>query len=113
MNRITVAGVGEYLDWRQGSGPTVEIFDLFVPSERRRMGLGRQLLYQLIDHHLPPGTKKVWAITRSTNLIAIDYYTEMNFRAIPLREFYTNLRCIDAIMYVWDVPDKEENASPG
>lgn len=112
MNRITVAGVGEYLDWRQGSGDTIEIFDIHVPSERRRMGLGRQLVYKLIDHHLPPGTKKVWAITRSTNLIAQDFYNELNFRAIPLREFYGNYRNVDALMFVWDVPSKED-ASPG
>lgn len=104
MNRITVAGVGEFLDWRQGSGSTVEIFDIHVPSERRRMGLGRQMVYELIDKHLPPGTKKVWAITRANNLIAADFYSELNFRPIPLREFYDNFRTVDALMFVWDVP---------
>lgn len=103
MSRITIIGVGEFLDWRQGSGSTVEIFDIHVPSERRRMGLGRKLVYELIDHNLPPGTNKVWAITRANNLIAIDFYTELNFRAVPLREFYTNYRCIDAIMFIRDL----------
>ena len=112
VHRITIAGVGEFLDWRQGSGQTVEIFDIHVPSERRRMGLGRKLVYELIDHNLPPGTKKVWAITRANNCIAQDFYNELNFRAIPLREFYDCYRCVDAIMYIWDVPNKQENASP-
>lgn len=106
MNRITVAGVGEFLDWRQGSGDTIEIFDIHVPSERRRMGLGRQLVYKLIDHHLPPGTKKVWAITRAKNLIAQQFYEELNFRALPLRDFYDNYHCVDALMFVRDLESK-------
>lgn len=96
----------DYLDWRQGSGHTIEIYDLCVGSERRR-GRGRALVNRLL-RNLPSGTRMVWAITRGTNRIAQLFYEEMRFRIVGnLFDFYqdegSNPRCVDAIMYGRDV----------
>lgn len=77
MNRIEASN-GAFLVWREGSGGTVEIFDIHVPSESRRKGLGRRLLETLVDP-LPEGTT-VWAFTRAENRIAHLFYQELRFK---------------------------------
>lgn len=97
MMRISINGGRDFLDWREGSGGTVEIFDIVVNSARRK-GYGRALL-GILFAHIPPETH-VWAITRSTNDIAINWYEAMKFRVVGvLREFYENERGVDGIMF--------------
>lgn len=97
---------GDFLIWRQGSGPTVEIFEIEIRPISRRRGHGRKLIDLLLDKHLPPGTTTVYAITRSTNRIAQHFYESLRFRPIPLYDFYKDeipQRHCDALMYVRDV----------
>ena len=100
----------DFLIYREGSGNTVEIFDIVVNSVRRQ-GKGRQLVYKLYEM-LPRGTNLVWAITRASNQIAQQFYEELNFRVIGvLRNFYNTLdedgnECVDAIMYGRDVAEE-------
>lgn len=87
----------DVLDYREGSGGTVEIFDVVVHSQRRK-GRGRALVSCLLAR-LAPETH-VWAITRSDNDIAQEWYEAMRFRVVGvLREFYGSERGVDAIMY--------------
>lgn len=100
---FTLENPRDYLTWRKGSGNTVEIVDIQVKSPRRR-GKGRKLVYHLIDVACPTGTRLVWAITRSTNLIAHRFYEGIGFRVVGvLAEFYRDepnmVHTIDAVMY--------------
>jgi ribosomal protein S18 acetylase RimI-like enzyme len=100
VNRIVLDGdERDFLDWREGSGSTIEIFDVAVGSERRA-GKGRRLLRMLFAA-VPAGTVTVWAITRAKNTIAREWYVGCGFRVVGLlRGFYEgDARQIDAIMY--------------
>ena len=92
----------DILDWRAGSGNTIEIFDILVKSGRRN-GVGRAMIKQLIAN-VSPGTK-LWAITRSNNEIAQEFYEALGFRVVGvLREFYQDEQGVDAVMYGLRVP---------
>jgi ribosomal protein S18 acetylase RimI-like enzyme len=93
----------DFLIWRQGSGNTVEIYDIAVGSERRK-GRGRALVNKLYEQ-VPTGTKLVWAITRSDNFIAQEFYEELQFRVVGiLRNFYQDSgKTVDAILYGRDM----------
>jgi ribosomal protein S18 acetylase RimI-like enzyme len=106
--RITLdSDTRDFLEWRQGSGRTVEIYDIMVGSHRRQ-GRGRSLVNMLLGHHLPKGTTLVYAITRIDNIIAKQFYEELRFRLIgSLWNFYKDTgaaNTVDAVMYGRDVP---------
>lgn len=97
MNRIELNDGQDFLVWREGSGDTIEVFDIAVNSERRK-GTGRRLMEALF-RKVGPG-KRVFAITRATNLIAQLFYERLRFDGIPLRRFYSSDKDVDAVMYV-------------
>jgi ribosomal protein S18 acetylase RimI-like enzyme len=97
---ITLDDRSDFLLYREGSGKTIEIFDIAVNTERRK-GKGRQLV-NLLFANVPQGTKRVWAITRADNFVAQQFYEELRFRSIPLRDFYGE-GGVDAVMYVRDL----------
>ncbi len=102
MNRIVLDDRRDYLDWRMGSGGTVEIFDVVVNSARRK-GRGKALVHHLFSL-VPPGTRLVWAITRADNQIAQHWYEALRFKVVGvLRNFYADANCVDAIMYGRDL----------
>ena len=90
---------GAFLDWRVGSGRTIEIFDIHVPNEYRRMGVGRAMMSQLLASVPPEAT--VWAITRTENRMAQEWYTAMGFHVTAaLYEFYdSGCGRVDALMF--------------
>lgn len=97
MPRISLDDPRDYLDWREGSGGTVEIADIVVGSERRR-GRGRRLIETLLAQVQAAPT--VWAITRAGNEIAQQFYESLGFRVIGvLRRFYGEALGVDAILY--------------
>ena len=103
--KITLGDPRDYLVWRQGSGQTVEIYDLAVTSERRK-GYGRRLIEQLVVSEMPRGTKLVWAMTRSNNFIAQQFYESLRFRVVGvLRNFYqdSGQETVDAVLYGLDI----------
>ena len=86
---------GDWLDWRRGSGRTVEILDIHVANERRRTGKGRRLVLELVNS-VPRGTEVadgvtlVWALTRWSNKVAQQFYESMGFRLVSrCHNFYT------------------------
>ena len=111
--RIEGADPADFLDWRAGSGSTVEIYDV-VAGSRRRKGVGRSLvrrLVQLIRSWDPPDVRTrrlVFAVTRSTNQVAQQFYEALHFRVVAvLRDFYQDdpdvKSGVDAVMYGYDV----------
>lgn len=98
MNRIVLDNDSrDYLDWRQGSGNTVEIFDIVVGSERG-VGKGRKLV-NLLYSQVDKTVGLVFAITRDSNEIAKQFYLHIEFRRIGrLARFYPDTD-EDAIMY--------------
>lgn len=103
-----------YLDYRQGSGDTWEIFDLHVPDDGRRRGVGRRMVESLITQAAAAGVRTVFAVTRASNGPAIAFYTRLGFRPIPLFDFYKDeplhrsisyKRYADAVMYVHDLKE--------
>jgi ribosomal protein S18 acetylase RimI-like enzyme len=106
MKRICLDDPEDFLDHREGSGGSVEIFDIQVMSSRRE-GKGRLLVDRLIKS-LPKSVLRIWAITRAENYVAQEFYEELNFRACPLRDFYgvkdeNGSRSVDAILYIRDL----------
>lgn len=102
----------DFLEWRQGSGKTIEIFDLHVSSERRRQGIARGLVNKLLDL-VPSDTMVVWAFTRAENVIAQQFYEEMHFRVMAVvRGMYQDgplANQVDSILYGRDVGREREN----
>ncbi len=52
--------------------------------------------------------QRIYAITRSENFIAQEFYEALNFRPIPLRDFYGERtaggdKFVDAILYLRDL----------
>lgn len=96
----------DYLIWREGSGGTVEIYDLHVSGEHRREGRGRVLVDLLLDRYKPKDCHLVFAITRQENFVAQQFYESMRFRVVAvLRDFYRSddgKRSV-AIMYGRDI----------
>lgn len=89
-----------HLDYRKGSGNTVEIYDIEICNSHRRQRRGRTLVDLLLDKYLPPGTNMVFAITRPENVVAQQFYSELRFRVIGvLWDFYDRKGRADAIMY--------------
>ncbi len=99
----------DFLLYREGSGGTVEIFDIVVGSERR-VGIGKKMVYHLLETKVGPEVKLVWAITRASNFIAQHFYEGLHFRVVGvLRSFYKDEgRIVDAIMYGLDVNPRNE-----
>lgn len=102
MNEIRLNHL-DYLRWRQGSGATVEIYDIVVGSERRK-GHGRAMINRLRDR-VPENTKLIFAIARSSNKIAAEFYTALGFRVVAkLPRFYVDDKGIEtAIMFGMDL----------
>ncbi len=87
-----------YLDWRKGKDNTVEIFDIVVNGPRRT-GIGSLLVNKLCS--LISEEVRIFAITRSSNEIAQQFYESLRFNTVnPLRRFYSEDEGIDAVMYV-------------
>lgn len=77
----------DVLVWRDGSGGTIEIYNLVVNSERRA-GKGRRLVQQLCAD-VAGQTHLVWALTRASNVIAQQFYRALGFRTLArLPHFY-------------------------
>lgn len=103
-----------YLEFRIGSGNTIEIWDISAGSERRQ-GRGRKLLTMLIlwMRKQASSINRIWAITRASNFVAQQWYEAMKFRVIaPLRDFYATKDSngkdtVDAIMYGLDINPTE------
>lgn len=105
MTRITLNLSDDHLDWRPGSGGTVEVYDIVVSSVRR-CGQGHKLINRLIDEVCHPnGVTRLWAITRAGNFVAQQFYEALRFRSVPLRDFYGE-GGVDAVMYIRDLESK-------
>lgn len=100
MIRIVGADPGDFLDYRRGSGGTVELYDIVVNSDRRK-GVGRKLVEELCGRSRREGAKLVWAFCRSDNRIAREFYSAIGFRVLAyVPKFYPEG---DAIMYGRDL----------
>jgi ribosomal protein S18 acetylase RimI-like enzyme len=96
MNKISRHGGKDYLDWRQGSGDIVEIFEIEVSTDRRK-GIGKSLVMELL-RRVPMTTQLVWVLTRTDNHIACCFYSSLGFKTLAvLRDFYGQGE--DAVMY--------------
>jgi ribosomal protein S18 acetylase RimI-like enzyme len=92
------------LEWRYASGKTVEITDIVVGTERRK-GQGRKLVESLLQvlraNGQPP--YMVYAITRSSNAIAQEFYQGIGFKSLgKLDGFYVDAQEA-AVVYGKDI----------
>lgn len=83
INKIDV------LEYREGSGETVEIFDIKVMSERK-IGNGTKLFMKLLE--LNP--RFVYAFTREGNTIARAFYKKLGFREQKIKKMYKDENAI-------------------
>lgn len=87
---ITLGGPQNYVAWREGMGGTVEIVDICVGDERRE-GRGKRLV-SMLKKAVPTDTRLIFAITRSGNLIARQFYEAIGFRQVGLlKAFYKDV----------------------
>ena len=111
VKTITLGNPKDFLTYREGSGHTVEIFDIGVGTERGQ-GRGRKLVEMLLEELANRKPRKkggrlpripiVFAITRHTNWIARQFYVGVGFRFVGfLHNFYGEGN--DAVMYGIDV----------
>lgn len=108
MTNLICDGTDSTLTWIPRDDGTCEIVDIEVANARRRQGVGHSMVNLLIDEMMPKESKLLWAITRSTNKIAQEFYEHMHFRVVGvLRNFYKDEASptdgVDAIMYGRDV----------
>lgn len=94
MNKITLHEV-DFLIYREGSGNTIEIYDIAVNSER---GIGRgtmlfEELKRVVDN------KRIFAITRKENLPAQAFYQSLGFIGYDLPRLYPDG---DAMIYIYE-----------
>ena len=103
MPKITLEDERDYLEWRLGSGRSVEILDVAVGSERRQ-GRGTRLLAHLL-HDIPQDASLIFAITRISNTIAHEWYEKNGFRIVGrLHKFYRDGDGTEsALMYGKDI----------
>jgi ribosomal protein S18 acetylase RimI-like enzyme len=94
----TIGDVTDFLVWSLRADGNVEIVDIAVNSERRK-GKGR-LLVQELFHKLHCMTR-VFAITRTTNEIAQQFYERLGFQVSGvLRRYYDDENGADAILFI-------------
>lgn len=84
----------DYLQYRDGSGHTIEIFDIAVYSNRRA-GIGTKLFKQLLKDTTET---RIFAITRKENEIAQQFYEKLGFKGYDLPMFYPDG---SAIIYIY------------
>lgn len=99
----------DYLAYREGSGGTVEVYDLAVNSERGR-GVGRLMVNTLLDR-VRGRTHLVWALTRQSNYGARAFYAKMGFT--PLSTMPMFYREESAIMYCIYITVDQAEPTPG
>jgi ribosomal protein S18 acetylase RimI-like enzyme len=82
---LTLTNHFDFITYRQGSGNTVEIFDIQVGTERGE-GKGTRLVQKLVrilkENH--PEISLLFAITRENNFIAREFYSSVGFKIISL-----------------------------
>jgi len=99
MKTLTLEDPADNLIYREGSGGTVEIYDIVVGSERG-VGKGRALVKRLLDE-VQDRTNLIFAITRASNHRAQQFYAHCGFRFVgSLHSFYDGE---DAIVFGLDV----------
>lgn len=100
---ITHSKTGGKLAWRIGPGKTCEIIDIDVPNEHRRTGVGRKMVFDLVNKVGPCDNRDllaetIFAVTREDNNIACQFYLGCGFRISGvLRGFYPDG---DAVCFV-------------
>lgn len=90
MQRITLNEI-DHLDYREGSGGTIEIYDIAVMSERSK-GIGSELIRLLQER---TSTHLIFALTRGSNHQARAFYRKNGFIEVRLPDFYSDE---DAVM---------------
>lgn len=85
----------DYVIYREGSGKTIEIFDIAVYSHRG-VGRGTALFQELLKE---TRAKRVFAITRTENKEAQHFYEKNGFIGHDLPRFYSDG---DAKIYIYE-----------
>lgn len=100
-----------WLEYRSGSGNSVEILDINVANGHRREGTGREMFRELLTK-LGGDNLIVYAITRWNNTVACQFYESLGFRIIArLHQFYRfrsemgngKSGFVNAVMFGYDV----------
>lgn len=94
MKKILLNKV-DYLIYREGSGHTIEIFDIAVYS-RRNAGVGTKLFNKLLSE---VKETRIFAITRKENENAQNFYSKLGFKGYDLPKLYPDG---DAMIYIYD-----------
>lgn len=101
-----------FLLWEKRTDGTCEIVDVEVANGKRRTGIGRGMVDLLLktlflDNEAAKSKsyRLLWAITRTSNRVAQEFYENLNFRVVAvLRCYYDkDSNAADAIMYGRDL----------
>lgn len=101
--RITLNDT-DYLEYRDASGGTIELYDIAVMSERQR-GIGKQLIQMMLDREKP---RFVYGFTRISNNIARIFYQKQGYAEILVPSMYAEE---DAIMVCKSITSENSEES--
>lgn len=101
----TISCENGYLVYRPGKDSTVELYDLMVYPDRRRVGYGTQLVERLLKEPF----HMVYGFTRVDNAAALSFYKKMGFALEHVPYFY---RAMDAMMFTRETTKPYINADP-
>ncbi len=84
-----------------------EILNLAVDKEKRRRGIGRELLTRLVKAVTDRGARRVYLEVRESNAGARALYTSFGFAEVGVRRNYYRLPAEDAILMFYDASAAE------
>lgn len=84
-----------------------EILNLAVDKEKRRCGIGRELLARMIKAVTDRGARRVYLEVRESNIGARALYSSFGFAETGIRRNYYRLPAEDAILMLYDASAAE------
>lgn len=102
---ITLDETGlDFLKYRDGSGKSVEIFDMAVNTARGQ-GKGRAMVNELCRRYEGTGVL-VWAMTRESNEIAHTFYSRCGFKILGVLHKFYHVDAEHAYVFGLELPKK-------
>ena len=81
------------------------IMDFAVHPEYRRKGIGKKIIFHLIERMKMKAVKKIFLEVRCSNFPAIDLYQKAGFVEIAVRKGYYADPKEDAMILQWKAPE--------
>lgn len=88
-------------------GDEIQLLNLAVHPEKRRLGFGECLLNLMIEKGIAEGVRNIWLEVRPSNMSARNLYKKLGFLEAGTRPNYYPETKEDAILMSLTLPDKK------